>query len=84
MLHSSFYHYKFVKLYIKCISNILQTQYKQIKDSMQLLLSEREKERSRGTHKCHKSHFLKYKEDWFELVFDGNFCQLHLKVFTQC
>ena len=41
-------------------------------------------ETSHDTQKCHKCRFLECKESWLELVFGGNFCQLHLDVFTKC
>ena len=37
---------------------------------------------SHGMQKCHICCFLEYKESWLELEFGGNFCQLHLDVFT--
>ena len=33
---------------------------------------------SNGTKKCLKCRFLEYKEGQLKLVFEGNFCQLHL------
>ena len=37
-----------------------------------------------GTQKCHKGHFLAYEEGWLGWVLGGNFCLLHLDVFTEC
>ena len=38
---------------------------------------------SHGMQKCHKCRFLEDKETWLELVFGGNFPQLHnLDVFS--
>ena len=37
---------------------------------------------SHGMQKCHKCHFLEYKEGWLELVFGGNFCKQDLDVCT--
>ena len=40
---------------------------------------------SHGTQKCHKCHYLEYKEGLLGLVFGGSFCQPHLvDVFTKC
>ena len=39
---------------------------------------------SHGTQKYQKCHFLEYKKDRFELVFESIFCQLHVDVFTKC